>query len=44
MAAAVAAAATSVAAAADGAVLEGPRITALAAVVLDISTHLAQRQ
>jgi hypothetical protein len=43
MAAAAAAAATSEVAVADGAVLEGPRITAQAAAVLDISTHLAQR-
>jgi hypothetical protein len=44
MAEAVAVAATSVAAAADGAVFQQPRATEQAVAALDISTHLAQRQ
>ena len=43
MVVAVAVAATSVAVAVDGAEFQQPKTTALAAVVLDISTQLAQR-
>jgi hypothetical protein len=43
MAVEVAVAATSVVAVADGAEFQQPKTTALAAVVLDISTQLAQR-